>query len=82
MCNHMARFVRCLTKVHERIMVQLRLTPLHLATISLDSVIRKAEDEISQYDNRGYTGRSHIKQGHCHLYVHPTKSAPDTGHTS
>ena len=34
----------------------LRTAPLHLATLYPDDVYKKAEDDIAQYENKGFTG--------------------------
>ena len=47
----------------------LRTAPLHLPTLFPDSVIKQAEEDISNFD-KGWSG-SVYKKGHYHPYEHP-----------
>ena len=45
-----------------------RTAPVHLGSLYLDSVIKKAKKEITNYDDKYYSGSSHKKPGQYHSY--------------
>ena len=53
----------------------LRTAPLHLATLFPDTVLKKAEEDIAQFENKGYSGLSSQKKGCYYLYERPSKSS-------
>ena len=55
------------------ILAALRSAPLHGATLFPDSVIKKAEEEISHYDSRGQSFASSKGKGRFHPYERPDK---------
>ena len=50
----------------------LRTAPLQLATLFLDSVLKKAKEDISDYDSKGRSGGTY-KKGRYHPYEHSHK---------
>ena len=55
----------------------LRTSPVHLNALFPDQLIAKAEEEISQSEERRSSGTSHQHEGHFHPYAASDKS---TGH--
>ena len=50
----------------------LRSAPLHISTLFPDSVIKRAEEDIAQFESKGHTGGSHNK-GRYHPYERQDK---------
>ena len=45
----------------------LRTAPLNMATLFPDSVLKRAEDDITNFESKGYSSSFH-KKGHCYPY--------------
>ena len=52
----------------------LRIVPLNMARLSLESVLQKVEEDIAQFEDMGYSGLSPHKNGCYHHYERPNKS--------
>ena len=50
----------------------LRTAPLHISTMFPDSIIKRAEEDIAQFEAKGHSGSTHSK-GWYHRYEHQDK---------
>ena len=51
--------------------------PLHMATLFLDSALKKVENDIVQHENKGYFGSSSHQKGQHNPYKRSVKSFHD-----
>ena len=49
-----------------------RTAPLHIPTLFPDSAIKRAEEDIAQFESKGHSVSAHCK-GRYHLYEHQDK---------
>ena len=47
---------------------------LHMPTLSPDSSLKNAEEDIAQNENKGHSSSSSHKKGHFHPFERPEKS--------
>ena len=67
------------TGIKQDTLTALRTAPLHIPTLFPDATIKRAEEDIAQFESKGHTGQQHSK-GRYHPYERPDKrhSGKDT----
>ena len=60
------------TGIKQDTLTELRTAPLHISTLFPDSTIKRAEEDIAQFEAKGHTGSQHSK-GRFHPYERPDK---------
>ena len=67
------------TGIKQDTLTALRAAPLHIPTLFPDATIKRAEEDIAQFESKGHTGQQHSK-GRFHPYERPDKrhSGKDT----
>ena len=64
------------TGIKSDTLTALRTAPLHLPTLFPDSAIRRAEEDIAQFEAKGHSGSAHSKDQY-HPYERQDKRSPN-----
>ena len=62
------------TGIKQDKLTALRTAPLHISTLFPDSTIKRAEEDIAQFEAKGHSGSQHSK-GRYHPYERPDKKS-------
>ena len=63
---------RLRTGIEPDTLTALRTAPLHISTLFPDSIIKRAEEDIAQFEAKGHSGSTHSK-GQYHPYERQDK---------